>query len=339
MESTAAVAKSVTAAPEAGRPSPSPVRVSPTQPAPSPLAHCIVTAPGGQVPPVSVVILTLNEEANIRPCLESCAWCDDVYVLDSGSTDRTCEIAREMGATVYTNPFKSFGQQRNWAIENIPCKHPWHFHLDADERFTPELVQEMYRELGADGSRSSRDCYMVPNKMIFLGKWLKRSGGYPAYQVRLFHPQRCSFVDFGHGQREKCSGNVGRMTQPYTHYNFAKGLAEWFYKHNGYSDRESTEAVAIRQRRMPWAELRSQDAVGRRRALKDLSYFLRGRAVWRFFHIYFLRLGFLDGIAGFHYCAMIAMYEYWIELKIRERERPWRGTNDGLVHQLLREGR
>src|SRR5438045_7644234 len=86
--------------------------------------------------PVSVIILAQDEERNIGDCLRSCAWCDDVHVLDSGSRDRTVEIARSMGATVHTNLFQSFGQQRNWAIDNIRAKHPWHFHLDADERFT-----------------------------------------------------------------------------------------------------------------------------------------------------------------------------------------------------------
>src|ERR1051325_440238 len=98
-----------------------------------------VVGRAGRRPPVSVVVLTFNEEDNIRDCLLSCAWCDDVHVLDSGSKDRTCDIAREMGAAVHFNKFKSFGDQRNWAIDNIPCKHQWHFHLDADERFPEPL--------------------------------------------------------------------------------------------------------------------------------------------------------------------------------------------------------
>ena len=92
--------------------------------------------PGTSRVPVSVVILTLNEEINIAQCLASCAWCDDVHVLDSGSTDRTREIAEEKGATVHINPFESCGAQRNWAIDNIPTKYNWIFHLDADEQFT-----------------------------------------------------------------------------------------------------------------------------------------------------------------------------------------------------------
>ncbi len=92
---------------------------------------------------VSVVVLTFNEALNIADCLRSCDFSDDVHVLDSGSTDETVDIARGMGATLHTNPFKSFAQQRNWAIDHIDHRHDWVFHLDADERLTPALVEEM----------------------------------------------------------------------------------------------------------------------------------------------------------------------------------------------------
>ena len=82
----------------------------------------------GPAPPVSIVILVHNEKINIADCLRSCAWSEDVHVLDCGSSDGTCAIARELGAKVYYNPFSSFCQQRNWAIDHIPCKYPWHFH-------------------------------------------------------------------------------------------------------------------------------------------------------------------------------------------------------------------
>jgi glycosyltransferase involved in cell wall biosynthesis len=288
-------------------------------------------------PPISVIVLTLNEEGNIADCLRSCAWADDVHVLDSGSTDRTCEIARAMGATVHVNAFTSFGQQRNWAIDNIACKHAWHFHLDADERFLAPLVAEMLREIGPDGTRSRYDGYLVPSKMIFMERWIRYSSGYPTFQVRLFHRDRCRFADFGHGQREVCR-QVGRLKSPYVHYNFSKGLNEWLLKHNGYSDRESAEGVEIRHRARPaLRELRGADPTLTRRVMKNLSYFFPGRGILRFVFLYFLRLGFLDGTAGLHYCAMIGMYDHWTELKIRERERPWAAATDALARQLLVE--
>jgi glycosyltransferase involved in cell wall biosynthesis len=292
----------------------------------------------GKRPPVSVVILTFNEQDNIEQAIRSCAWSDDVHVLDSGSTDRTREIALAMGAKVHVNPFKSFGDQRNWAIDNIPCKHPWHFHLDADERFTPEVVHEMRDLLGPDGAATPHVCFLCPSKMIFLGRWIKRSAGYPNYQVRLFRFGKCRFMDFGHGQREVPQGSTGVMVQPYMHYAFSKGLNEWLNKHNAYSAREAEEGVLIRREGRPGlGALLQRDATLRRRAFKNFAYFLRFRAVWRFIYNYVLRFGFLDGPAGFHYCLMISMYEYWIELKIRERQQRWVERTDRVVNDMMAE--
>src|SRR5262245_28981375 len=190
-------------------------------------------------PPVSVVILTFNEEANIAECLASCGWCDDIHVVDSGSTDRTCEIARQLGAQVHTHTLQPldasdqparnwFATQRNWTIDNITHKHQWVFHLDADERFTPELVAEMDKILAKAPSEAG---FYVPNKLMLMGRWLKRASGYPIYQMRLFHLQRMRFREFGHGQREDCEGEIGWLKSPYLHFNFSKGLYDWLEKH------------------------------------------------------------------------------------------------------------
>lgn len=288
-------------------------------------------------PPVSVVVLTFNEEVNVEACLRSCAWCDDVHVLDSGSTDRTRELAAALGATVHVHPFESFGRQRNWAIDHLPCRHDWHFHLDADERFTDELVAEIGTAIASAPARVG--AFLVPSKMIFMGRWIRHAGGYPAYQVRLFHRARCRFIDVGHGQREACPDHeVGTLRSPYLHYNFSKGLKDWLYKHNGYSTREADEAVAARREARPrLREVLDADPTRKRRAMKRLSYFLRGRAVLRFLYLYVVRLGVLDGGAGFHYCSMMSMYEYWIELKVRERENPWSEQTRRLAQTLLPE--
>jgi len=297
-----------------------------------------VRHPAGLRLPISVVILTYNEESNIRDCIASCDWCDDVHVLDSGSKDQTVAIALAQGATVHQNKFKSFGDQRNWAIDNIPCKHPWHFHLDADERFSPALLDEMLDLIGPDGRKSACAAFQCPSKMIFMGRWLKWSGGYPTYQVRLFKHGQCRFVDFGHGQREDTTGQVGVLATPYIHYNFSKGLLEWFYKHNDYSTREANEALLIRRGGRPTlGQLVSGEAVAKRRAWKNMSYFLKGRAIWRFLYNYILRLGLLDGWSGLRYCAMLGSYEYWTELKIKEQADAWGPTTAALVEKMLAE--
>ena len=268
----------------------------------------------GPTAPVSVVILTLNEEMNIAECLASCAWSDDVHVLDSGSEDRTVEIARSLGAHVHVHPFESFGKQRNWAIDNIPLKHDWVFHLDADERFTPVLVQEMNDRLSANPSEAG---FHNPHKLMFMGRWLKRSGGYPTYQMRLFHKSRMRFKDYGHGQREDTDQSVGVFEQPYLHYAFSKGLYDWIDKHNRYSSLEALEVIGSRRESLRMRNLFSADPVRRRRTWKELGYHLPFRPMVRWFVIMFVLGGVFEGRAGYTYAKLVAMYEQMITLKLR----------------------
>lgn len=287
-------------------------------------------APGAQAPgdlPVSVVILTYNEEPNLADCLRSCAWCDDVHVVDSGSSDRTAEIARAMGAQLHVHPFTSFGEQRNWAIDHIGHRHDWVFHLDADERFTPELVAEMRRVL-ARGPREAG--FYVPHKMMFMGRWLRHAeGGYPIYQMRLFHRERMRFRDYGHGQREHTSGKVGLLSKPYLHYNFSKGLEDWIDKHNRYSTLEAREAFEAQRHARDAGDSPFGNAVERRRFFKARIYpKLPGKWLGRFVWMYVLRLGFLDGLAGLQYCLLVSTYDLFTSLKLAELRRHAAGRRE-----------
>lgn len=280
----------------------------------SPPRHQRTADAHGPLAPVSVVVLTLNEEVNIRACLASCAWSDDVHVLDSGSTDQTVQIARDHGARVWTNPFTSFGAQRNWAIDNIPFKHDWVFHLDADERFTPELVRELDR-VARSGAREAG--FLIPNRLIFLGRWLKRSAGYPTFQMRYFHRARMRFTDYGHGQREDTGGKVGRLETPYLHYSFSKGLYDWFDKHNRYSSLEAIEFVDQEAAQPALGDLLSGDSLTRRRAWKRVLY---GVPFWpwvRQWSTLLLLGGILEGRAGMTYASLLATYERMIQMKLR----------------------
>lgn len=268
----------------------------------------------GPKAPVSVLILTLNEQVNIADCLASCTWCDDVHVLDSGSTDHTVDIARAMGAHVHTHPFESFGKQRNWAIDNIDMKHEWVFHLDADERFTPELVRTMRDVIANDPDEAG---YHIPQKFIFMGKWLKRSAAYPTYQMRLFHKQRMRFRDYGHGQREQSDGEVGVLDVPYLHYPFSKGIYDWLDKHNRYSSLEALQVIDGSTE--PWSliDLIHGDRVKRRRAWKEFSYRLPMRPAIRFLTTLFVLGGIMEGRPGWTYARLISMYERMITVKLR----------------------
>ncbi|MEM7625322.1 MAG: glycosyltransferase family 2 protein [Planctomycetota bacterium] len=279
-------------------------------------------------PPVSVVILTMNEAVNLGPCLDSCAWCDDVHVLDSGSTDGTQEIAARRGVPVHTNKFESFGKQRNWAIDHVPTKHDWTFHLDADERFTPEMVAEMVGLFGDRDSGSEKDpgvdAFRVPHKMMLMGTWLRRSEGYPVYQVRLFHRGRMRFIDHGHGQREPEDAELDTLKEPYLHEAYRRGVFDWVERHNVHSQREAEAIVFGDGAEARWGDLFSGDRVVRRRAAKALSFRLPGRPWLRWFAVLFLQRGFLDGPAAWRYADLMRLYDQMTVTKVKMLRAGWR---------------
>ncbi|MFA6044865.1 MAG: glycosyltransferase family 2 protein [Phycisphaerales bacterium] len=270
--------------------------------------------PAAGTVPVSIVILTLNEEVNMEACLKSCAWSDDVHVVDSGSKDRTVELAKAAGAKTYFHPFASFGAQRNWAIDNTSPKHEWIFHLDADERFTPELVAELGRVIASNPAEAG---YHVPSKFMFMGRWLKRTVSYPTYQMRFFHKVRMRFTDWGHGQREETQGKVGKLTEPYLHYALSKGLADWMDRHNRYSTKEALQALETEREPLKLGDLFAADRVARRRALKSLFYRLPFRATLRYWLTLWVLGAIFEGDAGRTYAALMNVYERMITLKMR----------------------
>jgi glycosyltransferase involved in cell wall biosynthesis len=190
--------------------------------------------------PISIVILTLNEEQNLPACLASTAGCDDVVVLDSGSTDRTVEIARAAGARVFVNPFKNFAQQRNHAHNVIAFRHEWVFHLDADEKLSPELIAECSACATSPAAAQLDGFYAAP-RMFFHGRWIPRCTDYPAWQARFVNTRRFRFIEVGHGQREAPGMRLGRLTHPYDHNLSSQSDAEIRVKHARYA---KTEAAA-----------------------------------------------------------------------------------------------
>ena len=263
--------------------------------------------------PVSVVILTLNEEINVVDCIASCKELGDVHVLDSGSTDRTRELGEAHGATVWNHPFKSFGAQRNWAIDNITVEHDWILHLDADERVTPELVRALRDLFKSDPEEAG---FYLPNKLMLMGRWLKRCGGYPTYQMRLFHRERMRFQDYGHGQRELTEGEIGTIDEPYLHYAFSKGVSDWLAKHNRYSTEEANQAVQAGTH-VGLGDLLSRDRIRQRRAMKRLSFRLPMRDKLRVIQLLLVQGGILEGRAGLMYARLIAIYERMTNVKYR----------------------
>lgn len=266
---------------------------------------------------ISVLIITHNEATNILSCIQSLDWTDDIIVLDSYSDDNTLSMAQNLGARVYQRKFDNFAAQRNYALDSFEFKYDWVLHLDADEIVTSKLFDEMSQAIKIN----KYDAYQVPSKTMLFGKWLRYSGMYPVYQVRLGHKNRLRFKQVGHGQREDLSPNrIGTLKEPYLHYSFSKGFAHWLDKHNHYSTNEALEFIKSKDdfAIINWINIFSINRTRRRRALNKLSYLFPFRPLQRFIYMYFFRLGFLDGYLGLIYCRLLAIYEYMIELKIRE---------------------
>jgi glycosyltransferase involved in cell wall biosynthesis len=270
-----------------------------------------MTAPDHRLP-LSVLILTKNEERRLPACLQSVAACDDVVVLDSGSTDRTAEIACAAGARVFVHPFHDFARQRNHGMETIPFRHPWVFHLDADETMTDALA----RECAALGADDPCDGYYAAPRMMFHGRWLPRCTDYPAWQARCVRAGRFRFIQAGHGQREAPGLRMGFLRGAYLHDISAPDEEAWNAKHRRYARAEAEAHLA--QPRTSLVALWRGPALERRRALKHLSYRLPGRPVLRFIYQYLLRGGFLDGPGAWRYCLLMARYERFAAEALRD---------------------
>jgi glycosyltransferase involved in cell wall biosynthesis len=260
---------------------------------------------------VSTLILTHNEEKNLPACLDALAWCDDIVVLDSGSSDRTVEIALARGARVLSRPFDDFAQQRNHGLEHGSLVHEWVLHLDADEAVTPAFAERIAQLTPAPGLNAWR----VPSKLILFGRWLRHAGMYPVYQVRIGHRDRLRFRQVGHGQREDLPPEqVGEFDEPYLHYNFSHGLRRWLEKHVRYAEDEARELLSQRCQRRK--KHNPPGPLTGRRALKNLATRLPLwlRPLARMFYLLVLRQGFRDGRAGFVYASMLSVYEGMIAL-------------------------
>ena len=286
----------------------------------------------------SVLILTRNEQQDLPGCLESLGFCDDIVVYDSFSTDNTCSIALSNGARFVQRPGQdpdvAFGGDeafhRTWALREIVFQHPWLLVLDADERLSSACLNEISRLLSSSSIQSSTPtsvppvAYRIRRRDFFQGRHLKHVQATPWY-IRLFRPE------FVHYERlvnpiTVVNGPVGSLTHCIDHYPFSKGLSHWVDKHNAYSTLEALElanspSLSPRRSNLIFS-LITRDFHTRRASQKRLFYLLPARPLFRFFLLYFIKLGFLDGSPGFTYALLQAIYEYLIVLKQRELRRP-----------------
>lgn len=265
---------------------------------------------------ISVLILTHNEEQDLPAALASVSWCDDVHVFDSFSTDATVNLARAAGATATQRVFDNYAAQRNAALDTLPFRHDWIFILDADERVTPELASEL--QSVTQSTPKEVAAYKVRRRDFLFDTWLRHAQMSPWY-VRLIRRGRARYW------REvnevlKPDGEVRSLVSPLDHFPFSKGVEHWKAKHERYSTLEAkwTAEQAATQRYSLHKALFESDFHERRLHQKGLFYRLPGRPWIKFFYLYLLRGGFLDGRAGYTYARLQATYERSIVLKTRQ---------------------
>jgi len=241
-------------------------------------------------PKLSVAIITRDEEPNIRACIESVSWADEIVVLDSGSTDATVEICRSLGARVEITDWQGFGVQKNRAIER--CHNDWILSLDADERVTAQLRAQIERSLSAPGTSVA---FRIPRLSSYCGRPMRHGGWWPDYVVRLFRRGLARFSDDLVHERLICDGGIGTLTQPITHEAFVS-LEEVLDKVNRYSSAGAQRLLAAG----------ASGSVSR----------AVGHGLWAFARTYLLRAGFLDGREGFMLAISNAEGTYYRYLKL-----------------------
>jgi glycosyltransferase involved in cell wall biosynthesis len=267
---------------------------------------------------ISVLILTKNEERDLAGALASVAWSDDVHVFDSHSTDATVEIARAAGAQVHSRVFDDYATHRNAALA-LAFKHPWVFLLDADERPTAELCEEMQRVVREAPENTAG--FRLRRRDYLFGTWLKHAQLTPFY-IRLVRPERAKYTRAINEVLE-VDGPVAELAHPLDHFPFSKGIACWMTKHNTYSTMEAE--LIFRQQVLQNPSLRvaiwDTDFHTRRLHQKAIFYRMPGRPLIKWFYMMFVRGAVLDGPAGLTYATLQAIYEFMIVLKTKELRR------------------
>lgn len=274
-----------------------------------------------RAPAVSAVVMTKNEERNIEKCLRSLVGIPEVFVVDSGSTDRTVQIAEALGAQVVDFRWNGrYPKKKQWCLENLPFRHDWVLYVDADEELTPALAAEIARLLAGTPRCAG---YFVSYDYLFEGRVLKH--GQRAAKLVLFDRGKGRFLDYddldaanmweveGHYQ-PSIDGPVGMLRHPMLHTDH-DSLFHWFERHNRYSDWEAV----VRNKGAFVSEEESQLASrGRLKAVFDR---LPGKPLASFVYGYVAKQGFRDGRAGFDFAVAKAFYYWQIELKIREQRQ------------------
>lgn len=286
-----------------------------------------MTAPSRKVP-VSVLIPAKNEEQNLPACLESLQRADEIFVVDSQSSDKSIEIAERYGAKVEQFHFNgTWPKKKNWGLENLPFKNEWVLIVDCDERITDASWDEIAEKIEKD----EFDGYYINRRVFFLGKWVKHGGKYPDWNLRLFKHAKGRYEDLQTGEIQNTGDNevhehvvmqskMGYLKEDMMHEDY-RDMFHWLARHNRYSNWEAKVYLNTLQGKGSDGTIGANlfgDSVQRKRFLKKIWVRLPFKPTLRFILTYFLRLGFLDGKAGYTYARLLSQYEFQIGVKLFE---------------------
>jgi len=284
-----------------------------------------VTSPRTVPVPVSVIVPIKNEAENLPRCLDSVAWADQIFVVDSQSADGSQRIAEKLGARVVQFEFNgTWPKKKNWALEHLPLRNDWVFILDADE-VLPATAEAEFRAAIANAGATVG--YWINRRFMFMGRWL-RHAYYPNWNLRLFRHslgryEKLTDAATASGDNEVhehvvVQGPTGRLRCELDHYAFPS-VEVFVEKHNRYSNWEARVAVASEGAGN--SDQIQSSRVAQRRRLKRLSHCLPFRPLLRFLYVYLWQRGFLDGREGYYFARMHAFYEFLSVAKTYELKR------------------
>ncbi|MFB0528157.1 MAG: glycosyltransferase family 2 protein [bacterium] len=242
---------------------------------------------------LSVIIITFNEEENIKNCLESVQWSDEIIIVDAFSSDKTVEIARKFTPRVYQNKWTNFSQQKNLALEKASSE--WVLNIDADERVTPELKEEILTILNSQSQ--SFDGYYIPRKNHYLGRWIRHCGWYPDHKLRFFQRGKGRFNERMVHESVTVEGRKGYLKSYLNHYSY-KNLSDHLIRMDKFTSLAAKEMFTD----------------GKRAGSFDLLF----RPPVKFIKMYLIKRGYLDGIYGFIVSIIGSFYVFMKYMKLWE---------------------
>lgn len=267
--------------------------------------------PGSETFPatLAVVILTYNEEANLAQALDSVAgWANEVFILDSQSTDQTLDIAAQYGCHIAQNKFENYAKQRNYALDHLPIRSEWVLFLDADEWLPEALKQEISTLITTSPEENG---FFINWRLIWMGRWIRR-GYYPSWILRLFRHGKGRCEDRAVNEHLIVEGKAGQLRNDFMHED-RKGVTDWIAKHNGYATREAQELFNTRVT-PDYREIDARLFGTQAQRKRWLRYKVWNRLpplirpFFYFFYRYVLSGGFLDGKEAFIYHFLQALW-------------------------------